>query len=68
MPAHVAAPQIPSASAESVAHSRALKKQGWKFVGPTTVYAFMQAIGLICAVQDKAESSRKKFRMPHSEP
>ena len=31
----------------TVALSRDLKKQGWKFVGPTTVYAFMQAMGLI---------------------
>lgn len=37
---------------ESVALSKALKKRGWKFVGPTTVYAFMQAMGL---VNDHAE-------------
>lgn len=34
-------------SPESVALSKELKKRGWKFVGPTTVYAFMQAMGLV---------------------
>lgn len=37
-PDHGAAPQTASTSAESVALSKALKQQGWKFVGPTTVY------------------------------
>jgi len=32
---------------ESVAMSKALKRKGWSFVGPTTVYAFMQAMGLV---------------------
>jgi DNA-3-methyladenine glycosylase I len=32
---------------ESVAMSKDLKKRGWSFVGPTTVYAFMQAMGLV---------------------
>jgi len=36
-----------STSAESVAMSKDLKKRGWSFVGPTTVYAFMQAMGLV---------------------
>lgn len=73
-PEHVAVPQTASTSAESVALSKALKKQGWKFVGPTTVYAFMQAMGLIndhvedCFVRGEAESSRKKFRVPRSKP
>jgi DNA-3-methyladenine glycosylase I len=63
-------PQTASTSDESVALSKALKKRGWKFVGPTTVYAFMQAMGLIndhaegCMVRSKVESSRKKFRVP----
>jgi DNA-3-methyladenine glycosylase I len=43
----VAAPQTVSVCAESIALSKELKKRGWKFVGPTTVYAFMQAMGLI---------------------
>jgi DNA-3-methyladenine glycosylase I len=45
----LAKPQTASTSAESIALSKDLKKQGWKFVGPTTVYAFMQAMGLITA-------------------
>ena len=34
-------------SPESVALSKDLKKRGWSFVGPTTMYAFMQAMGLV---------------------
>lgn len=34
-------------SPESLALSKDLKKRGWKFVGPTTCYAFMQAMGLV---------------------
>jgi len=71
-PKHVATPQTASTSVESVALSKALKKQGWKFVGPTTVYAFMQAMGLIndhvegCVIRGKVVDSRKKFRTPNS--
>ena len=36
-----------STSPESVALSKDLKKRGWSFVGPTTVYAFMQAMGMV---------------------
>jgi DNA-3-methyladenine glycosylase I len=43
----LAKPQSASTSGESPALSRELKKQGWKFVGPTTVHAFMQAMGPI---------------------
>jgi len=62
--------QIVSTSAESIALSKELKKQGWKFVGPTTVYAFMQAMGLVndhveaCAIRAKVERAREKFRRP----
>ena len=34
-------------SPESTALSKELRKRGWSFVGPTTVYAFMQAVGLV---------------------
>jgi DNA-3-methyladenine glycosylase I len=40
-------PQSASTSDVSIRLSKDLKKRGWKFVGPTTVYAFMQAMGLI---------------------
>jgi DNA-3-methyladenine glycosylase I len=62
--------QIVSTSAESIALSKALKKQGWAFVGPTTVYAFMQAMGLVndhaegCVIRAKVERARKSFRRP----
>jgi DNA-3-methyladenine glycosylase I len=42
----LAALQALSTSAESVAMAKDLKRRGWSFVGPTTVYAFMQAMGL----------------------
>jgi len=66
----LAAPQTVSTCAESIALSKDLKKLGWKFVGPTTVYAFMQAMGLIndhvknCVSQAKVEQARKSFKRP----
>src|SRR5262245_39499597 len=66
----LAKPQTASTSAESFALSKALKKQGWKFVGPTTVYAFMQAMGLIndhvedCVIRAKVERARRSFKRP----
>ncbi|MEQ9138677.1 MAG: DNA-3-methyladenine glycosylase I [Thalassobaculum sp.] len=68
--AGLAAPQTASTSAESVALSKDLKKRGWKFVGPTTVYAFMQAVGLIddhvgdCVVRAEVERARQTFTRP----
>jgi DNA-3-methyladenine glycosylase I len=38
---------VPSTSPESVAMAKALKKQGFRFVGPTTSYALMQATGMV---------------------
>ena len=46
-PAPDTSDQIPSVSPESLAMSKALKKQGFVFVGPTTMYALMQAIGIV---------------------
>ncbi len=66
----LAKPQTASTSAESLALSKDLKAQGWKFVGPTTVYAFMQAMGLIndhvedCVIRAEVERARKNFRRP----
>jgi DNA-3-methyladenine glycosylase I len=66
----LAKPQTASTSAASIALSKDLKKQGWKFVGPTTVYAFMQATGLLndhvedCVISAKVERARKNFRRP----
>jgi len=39
--------QIPAKTAESEAMSRDMRKRGFKFVGPTTLYAFMQAVGMV---------------------
>ncbi|MCW8877555.1 MAG: DNA-3-methyladenine glycosylase I [Kangiellaceae bacterium] len=63
-------PQTVSTSEESIALSKDLKKRGWKFVGPTTVFAFMQAMGLIndhvegCVFRKKIAQYRKKFVRP----
>jgi DNA-3-methyladenine glycosylase I len=38
---------IPATSEEATAMARDLKKRGWRFVGPTTAYAFFQAMGLV---------------------
>ncbi|HYI62421.1 MAG TPA: DNA-3-methyladenine glycosylase I [Acidimicrobiales bacterium] len=46
-PRPVALADISATTAESIALSRDLKRRGWRFVGPTTVYAFMQAMGLV---------------------
>ncbi len=68
----LAKPQTQSTSAESIALSKDLKKLGWKFIGPTTAYAFMQAMGLIndhvasCVIRPKVENARKKFKRPCS--
>ena len=57
-------------TAVSVRISKELKKRGWTFVGPTTVYAFMQAMGLVndhiegCACRDEIERERNAFRRP----
>ncbi len=66
----LAEPQTVSSSPESIALSKDLKKRGWKFLGPTTVYAFMQAMGLVndhveaCVIRDRVERARKRFRRP----
>ena len=59
-----------STTAESIALSKDLKKRGWTFVGPTTCYAFMQAMGLVndhidgCAVRVEIETLRRQFERP----
>ena len=62
--------QTASTSAEALALSKDLKKLGWQFVGPTTTYAFMQAMGLIndhvegCVIRGKVVRARKSFTRP----
>lgn len=66
----LAAPQTASISAASIALSKELKRRGWSFVGPTTVHAFMQAMGLIndhadgCVVREEAAHARAAFHPP----
>ena len=60
-------PQTPA----SVALSKDLKKRGWTFVGPTTVYAMMQAVGLVndhlegCHSRSEVEAERSVLRPGH---
>ncbi len=57
-------------SAEAIAMSKDLRKRGWAFVGPTTAYAFMQAMGLVndhltkCHVRAQVEADRRTFVRP----
>jgi DNA-3-methyladenine glycosylase I len=54
----------------STALSKALRRRGFTFVGPTTAYAFMQAMGLVndhvegCEIRSRAEKARERFRRP----
>jgi DNA-3-methyladenine glycosylase I len=55
---------------ESRALAKELKRRGWRFVGPTTVYAFMQAMGLVndhldgCDARASVEAARAEFTSP----
>ncbi len=57
--------ELPATTPTSAALAKDLKRRGWTFVGPTTVYAFMQAMGLVndhldgCWVRDAAEEARR---------
>ena len=61
---------LPSITSESRALARELKRRGWRFVGPTTVYAFMQAMGLVndhltgCQVRARVQAARESFTRP----
>lgn len=69
-PEALAQPQTVSTSAASVALSKELKRRGWTFLGPTTVFAFMQAMGLIndhaegCVMRERARRARAAFVPP----
>ena len=57
-------------SPESIALSKDLRRRGWSFVGPTTVYSFMQSMGIVndhlvgCAFREPVEAERRGFRRP----
>ena len=69
-PATLTSPLVASTSAASVALSKDLKKRGWRFVGPTTAYAFMQAMGLVndhaedCVIRPRVAAARERFERP----
>ena len=56
---------------ESHAMAKELKRRGWKFIGPTTCYAFMQSVGMVndhlteCDDHARIEQQRKRFTRPH---
>ena len=63
-----AAPSSAAETEESRALAKELKRRGWRFVGPTTVYAFMQAMGLVndhhegCDAREPALRARAALR------
>ncbi len=69
-PAEPAPPVVRATAPESIALSKALRTRGWKFVGPTTAYAFMQAMGMVndhapgCAVRAAVEAARARLVRP----
>ncbi len=63
---------LPATTPGSTALSKALKARGFRFVGPTTVYAFMQAMGMVndhlegCCVRAQASAARDAFVIPRT--
>ena len=60
-----------STSDEAIAMSKDLRGRGWAFIGPTTVYAFMEAMGLVndhltgCDARGEVEADRARFQKPN---
>lgn len=69
-PEPAATVEVVATSPASVALSKDLKKRGWAFVGPTTVYAFLQAMGLVndhaegCVIRAEVAKARAAFTPP----
>ena len=69
-PEPVVGDDVPSTTPQSVAMSRDLKRRGWSFIGPTTAYAFMQAMGLVndhlwgCWARIQVEAERSALTRP----
>ena len=69
-PAPIGMGDLPATTPESAALSKDLKRLGWRFVGPTTVYAFMQAMGLVndhlegCGQRVEVEDQRSALQRP----
>ena len=72
--AHRSFKTVPAQTATSVAISKALKGQGFRFVGPTTVYAFMQAVGMVndhlvsCHRHEACAALQRRFKAPAAPP
>ena len=70
LPEQAATPQSLTTSAQSHALAKELKKRGWQFVGPTTAFAFMQAMGLLndhvegCYIRGKVDQTFSDFSIP----
>ncbi|HVK27703.1 MAG TPA: DNA-3-methyladenine glycosylase I [Nocardioides sp.] len=68
--AELGEPQTLTTSPAAIAMSKDLKKRGWRFVGPTTAFAFMQAMGLVndhvvgCVSRDEVAKARAGFTPP----
>jgi DNA-3-methyladenine glycosylase I len=73
-PAKLARATIPGVVPSSRALSKALKARGWKFVGPTTMYALFQAMGMVndhlegCAQRTEVERQRRALVRPRATP
>jgi len=69
-PAYASWTDVPAATATSAAVARELKRRGFTFVGPTTVYSLMQACGLVgdhltgCPQRPRAEAERRAVVRP----
>jgi DNA-3-methyladenine glycosylase I len=67
---HTSFKTVPSATPASKAISKALIAEGFRFVGPTTVYAFMQAVGMVndhlvdCLRHEPCARLQQRFKMP----
>jgi len=63
-------PEVPATSPESTALARDLKGRGFRFLGPTTVYSFMQACGVVndhlawCSTRAAADRARRAAGLP----
>jgi DNA-3-methyladenine glycosylase I len=61
---------LPAQTEASAALSKDLRKRGFSFVGPTTCYAFMQAMGLVndhangCVIRERVAQARNSFSPP----
>jgi DNA-3-methyladenine glycosylase I len=68
--AHASFKTVPAATPTSKAMSKALLAEGFRFVGPTTVYAFMQAVGMVndhltdCFRHEPCAKLQRRFKMP----